>query len=207
MISFKYCFRLTAVVTLFTLMLSNTLYAEERKLSKAEEMATAGAKEPVVNLKALGETRRSKLTEEQAVEQLKYMMVKGWVRMERILVEQGSFLPFGMTLMPDGEYKTVIVNSLVTEELTVSPEFALNAVIENLKAIAETRAVWAVGLMYIQAKEKADGTFEQRIQVLTEHIAGWARHWSYPFKVVDGEVKLGAPIETPAKPVYFSKSK
>ena len=196
---------ITVVFSLLPFLLSTSLHAEERKISKAEEMATAGSKEPVAELNTLGTTVKTKLTEEQAVEQLKYMMVKGWIKMERVLVESGSFLPFGMTLMPDGEFKSLLVNSNVTEELTVSPEFALNAVIENLKAIAETRAVWGVGLMYIQAQEKKDGTFEQRIQVLTEHIAGWARHWSYPYKVVDGVVKLGAPTETLAKPVYFSK--
>ena len=196
---------LTAIFSLFPLLLSSTLHAEERKISKAEEMATAGSKEPVAELGSIGTTRKSKLTEEEAVKQLTYMMVQGWVKMERVLVEKNTFLPFGMTLMPDGEFKAVLVNAEVTEELTVSPEFALNAVIENLKAIAETRAVWGVGLMYIQAQEKSDGTYEQRIQVLTEHIAGWARHWSYPYKVVDGVVKLGAPTETQTKPVYFSK--
>ena len=67
--------------------------------------------------------------------------------------------------------------------------------------------MWALGLMYIQAREKPDGKYEQRIQVMTEHIAGWARHWSYPFKVINGEVSLGAPIVSPVKPVYFSQGK
>ena len=185
-------------------MLSTSLYAEERKQSKAEDMATAGSKEPVPELGTRGTSRTAKLTEEKTIEQLKYMMVKGWARVEGVLVEKGTFLPFGMTLMPDGEYKAVIVDSYITEELTISAEFSLNAVIDILKAIANTRAVWAVwavwavGLMYIQARERKDGTYEQRIQVLTEHVAEWVRHWSYPFKVVDGEVKLGAPIVTPA---------
>ena len=205
MMSFKRSFIFAAVLSLVPLFCVSTLQAEERKKSKAEEMATAGSKEPVAELNSIGTTRKSKLTEEEVVQQLKYMMLQGWIKMERSLVVNGTFLPFGMTLMPDGEYKSVLVNAKVTDDVTVSPEFALNAVIENLKAIAETRAVWAVGLMYIQAQENKDGTFDQRIQVLTEHIAGWARHWSYPFKVVDGEVKLGAPTETPAQAVYFSK--
>ena len=205
MMSFKRSFIFAAVLSLVPLFCVSTLQAEERKKSKAEEMATAGSKEPVAELNSIGTTRKSKLTEEEVVQQLKYMMLQGWIKMERTLVKSGTFLPFGMTLMPDGEYKSVLVNAKVTDDVTVSPEFALNAVIENLKAIAETRAVWAVGLMYIQAQENKDGTFDQRIQVLTEHIAGWARHWSYPFKVVDGEVKLGAPTETPAQAVYFSK--
>jgi len=205
MMSFKRCFTLTAVFSLLSILLSSSLYAEERKKSKAEEMATAGSKEPVAELDSIGTSQKSKLSEEQVIEQLKYMMVKGWIQMERVLVEKGTFLPFGMTLMPDGEYKSVIVDAQVTEKMAVSPDFVLTAVTNNLQAIAETRAVWGVGLMYIQAKERPDGTYEQRIQVFTEHIAGWARHWSYPYKVLDGEVKLGAPIVTPANPVYFSR--
>jgi hypothetical protein len=80
--------------------------------------------------------------------------------------------------------KQLLCDSHMTEELTVSSEFALNAVIENLKAIANTRAVWALGLMYLQAREKKDGTYEQRIQVLTKHIAGRARHWLYLLRLL-----------------------
>jgi hypothetical protein len=135
-------------------------------------MATAGSKEPVAELGTIVTSRTVKLTEEKAIEQLKYMIVKGWARVEGVLVEKGTFLPFGMTLMTDDEYKVVIVDSQITEELTVSPECALNAVIENLKAIANTRAVWALGLMYLKVREKKDGTYEQRIQMLTDIYLG-----------------------------------
>ena len=206
MMPFKRRLMLAAVLSLVALLLSTTLYAEERKKSKAEEMATAGSKSPVAELGAIGTTRKGKLTEEQVVEQLKYMMVQGWTRINSELVETGSFIPMGLTLSPEGEFKPIFVESGETQ-FRVKAEFALNAVALNLKEIAKTRAVWALGLMYIQAREKEDGTHEQRIQVMTEHIAGWARHWSYPFKVIKGEVKLGAPIERAVKPVYFSKSK
>lgn len=205
MMSFKRCFKLTAILSLLPLLLLSTVQAEERKKSKAEQMATAGSKDPVAELGTIGATRTAQLTEEKAIEQLKYMVVQGWKRMDPVLVSTGSFVPFGMTLMPDGEYKTVLVNPKVADGVTVTPEFTLNAIVENIRAIAETKAVWAVGLMYIQANEQEDGTYVQRIQVITEHIAGWARHWSYPFKVEDGKVKLGAPSETAVKAVYFSK--
>jgi hypothetical protein len=204
MMSFKRCFSLATALTLLAFILSNTLHAEERKKSKAEQMATAGAKAPVTELGAIGKTRKAKLTEEQVVEQLKYMMVQGWVRINDDLIKEGSFIPMGLTLSPEGDFKPVFVES-GEKELRVRAEFALKAVAKNLEAIAETRAVWAVGLMYIQAREKPDGKYEQRIQVMTEHIAGWARHWSYPFKVINGEVSLGAPIESKVKPIYFSK--
>ena len=193
---------LTAIFSLFPLLLSSTLHAEERKISKAEEMATAGSKEPVAELDSIGTSQKSKLSEEQVIEQLKYMMVLGWGRMEEQLREEGTFAPFGFTLMPDGEFKAVILNS---EGIRLKADFTLEAVTQNLKAIADTRSVWAVGIMYIHVKEKSDGTYDHRIQVMTEHIAGWARHWSYPFKTVDGVVKLGAPTEIEARPVYFTK--
>jgi len=166
-------------------------------------MATAPSDEPVA---VLGTKRRGKLTEEQAVNQLKYMMVQGWARMERELVEYGTFSPFGLTLSPDGDFKPLFVES-GEGALRIKADFALAAVVENLKEIAKTRAVWGVGVIYIQAREMEDGSNVQRIQVMTEHIAGWARHWSYPFKVTNGEVKLGAPAETAVSTVYFSKSK
>jgi|GEM_PF-1472005 len=206
MMPFKRHFMLVAVFSLLSLLLSSTLYAEERKISKAEEMATAASKDPVAELGKLGTSRTAKLTEKEVIEQLKYMMVKGWVRIDRELVEKRTFLPMGLTLSPEGDFKPIFVET-GEGAMRVRADFALNAVAKNLKAIAETRAVWAVGLMYIQAKEKPDGTHEQRIQVMTEHIAGWARHWSYPFKITDGEVKLGAPIERAVQPTYFSKSK
>jgi len=203
MMSFKRCFIFSAVISLLPLLLVTSVHAEERKKSKAEQMATAPSDEPVA---VLGTKRRGKLTEEQAVNQLKYMMVQGWARMERELVETKSFTPFGLTLSPDGDFKPLFVESGVGA-LRIKSDFALAAIIENLKAIAETRAVWAVGIIYIQAEQLKDGSYVQRIQVMTEHIAGWARHWSYPFKVTDGEVKLGAPVITPVKTTYFKQSK
>ncbi|MFT7185900.1 MAG: hypothetical protein ACI84K_001288 [Pseudohongiellaceae bacterium] len=206
MMSFKRRFMFAAAFSLVSILLSTSLYAEERKKSKAEEMATAGSKKPIAELGRIGASRTGKVTEEQAVEQLKYMMVQGWTRIDKDLKEEGSFIPMGLTLSPQGEFKAVHVESQ-TGELRIKPEFALKAVVLNIKEIAKTRAVWAVGIMYIQAKEKKDGTHEQRIQVMTEHIAGWARHWSYPFKVIEGVVKLGAPIERPVAPTYFISGK
>jgi len=195
----------TAVISLLPLLLVSTTQAEERKISKEEEIAAAASKKSV---ETVGLKRRAKLTEDQAINQLKFMMVKGWARMERQLVEQKTFQPFGLTLSPQGEFKPIFVSIADLEPgVNFRPEFVLNSVTETLKAVADSRTMWAVGVMYIQAKERPDGTHEQRIQVMTEHIAGWAHHWSYPFKITDGEVKLGAPVETDVKPVYFSKSK
>ena len=203
--SFKRCFLFTAVISLLPLLLVSTAQAEERKISKEEKMAAAESKAAI---EKSGLKLRAKLTEDQAINQLKYMMVKGWARMERQLVEQKTFQPFGLTLSPQGDFKPIFVSiSDLKPGENYRPEFVLNSVTETIKAVADSRSMWAVGVMYIQAKERPDGSFEQRIQVMTEHIAGWAHHWSYPFKITDGEVKLGAPIETPVKPVYFSKSK
>jgi len=196
MICIKRCVFIPAILSL---MLIGFAQAEDRSISEAEKMASAPGGGNKANLETL---KRAKLTEEEAIKQLKYMMVLGWARMEEQLREEGTFAPFGFTLMPDGEFKAVILNS---EGVRLNPGFTLDAVTQNLKAIAETRSVWAVGIMYIHVKEKSDGTYDQRIQVMTEHIAGWARHWSYPFKTIDGDVKLGAPTEMATKPVYFSK--
>jgi hypothetical protein len=151
---------------------------------------------PATDLNTL---KRAKLTEEQAVNQLKYMMVKGFARMEEELVKNGSFPPFGLTLMPNGEFKAVVIE---TDE-TIPTQIQLIKVVESMEAIAKTRAMWGVGVMYIRAIKRDDGTYAQRIIVMTEHIAGWARHWAYPFKVENGEVKLGQPTETPVDPIYY----
>ena len=130
------------------------------------------------------------------------MMVKGFARMEKEIVENGSFPPFGLSMLPDGEFKAVIPD--LGGEFLPS-HVVLPVLAQQMEAIAQTRSMWAVGLMYIRAIKREDGSYAQRIIVMTEHIAGWARHWTYPFKVVDGEVKLGKPTEGTAQPIYFVK--
>ena len=180
---------------------AGTIHAEERKKSDLEKSI------PIPEKKAdLKTQRRTRITEEQAVNQLKYMMVKGWARMEKELVTTGGFSPFGMVLSPKGEFKALIVDAGDKDKDVLAVQ-KLSGVVTMLKDIAKTRSMWAVGLMYIVKKDNEDGTVTQRIMVMTEHIAGWGRHWSYPFKVVNGEVKLGAPKEEAVKPVYFTKSK
>ena len=150
----------------------------------------------------LNQIKRAKLTEEQAINQLKFMMVKGFARMEKDIVEKGSFPPFGLSLLPDGTFKAVIPD---TGDVKLRPEVVLPLLAKQMEAIAQTRSMWAVGIMYIRKIKRDDGSYAQRLIVMTEHIAGWARHWAYPFKVEDGEVKLGKPTETPSQPVYYVK--
>jgi hypothetical protein len=146
--------------------------------------------------------KRAKLTEEQAINQLKYMMVNGFSRMEKEMVETGGFPPFGLTLMPGGEFKAVIADTGGQE---LRNEVVLAMLAKQMEAIAQTRSVWAVGIMYIRRIKREDGSYAHRLIVMTEHIAGWARHWAYPYKVVDGQVKMGQPTESAVKPVYFVK--
>ncbi|MFV1872182.1 MAG: hypothetical protein ACMZ64_02485 [Oleiphilus sp.] len=154
---------------------------------------------PEKKVSDLNSLKRAKLTEEQAINQLKYMMVKGFARMEEQLVKEGAFPPFGLTLSPDGEFKAVIPDA----DERLPNEVVLVKLTESMAAIAKTRAMWSVGIMYIRAIKRDDGSYAQRIIVMTEHIAGWGRHWAYPFKVENGEVKLGQPTETPTAPVYY----
>lgn len=169
--------------------------AESTKAKKLEETIPMPSKSTA----DLNTLKRAKVTEDQAINQLKYMMVKGFARMEEDLVRKGSFPPFGLTLLPDGEFKAVIIE---TDE-NIPMQVQLIKMVESMETIAKTRAVWAVGVMYIRAIKLDDGSYVQRLIVMTEHIAGWARHWAYPFKVEKGEVKLGKPTETPAKPIYY----
>ena len=181
------------------LMLLSQAHAEDKV--KAEDLVDQNvAADAPADLNSL---KRARLTEEQVVNQLKYMMVKGWARIEKELVDRGSFKAFGMVLSPKGEFRPVYID----EQERLAPDVQLATIVKHLEAIAQTRSMWAVGVMYIQAKERSDGSVDKRIMVLGEHIAGWARHWSYPFKVEDGEVKLGAPIETNVQPVYFVEKK
>jgi len=170
--------------------------AEETKKQKIEEMVDKPVPKNDLDLNTI---RRATLTEEQATKQLKYMMVKAWERIEPDLLERGSFKPMGMILQPDGEFKPLRVEG----QGQFKQEFAMNGIVESLKEIARTRSVWAVGIIWVTGAKQADGTYYKQIMVLTEHIAGWARHWAYPYKLVDGEVKLGSSVETSVKPVYF----
>lgn len=184
---------IVSVLSLFIWM--SPVHAESDKAKKLEETIPMPNK-AVADLNTL---KRAKVTEEQAVNQLKYMMVKGFARMEKELIEKGSFPPFGLSLLPDGEFKAVVIE---TEE-NIPTQIQLLKMVESMEAIAKTRAMWAVGVMYIRAIKRDDGTYAQRLIVMTEHIAGWARHWAYPFKVENGEVKLGQPTETPVEPIYY----
>jgi hypothetical protein len=176
---------------------STLVSAEEgKKKIKAEDLVEA----PIVGRAVdLNQMRQANVTEEQAVAQLKYMMVQGWIRMEKQLLERGAFLPFGMVLSPEGEFNVLAIE----HQGLVKKDYQLVSIIEYLKRIAKTRSKWAVGLMYIETIKNADGTSMDYIRVVAEHIAGWARSWSYPYKMVNGEVKLGAPKELVLKPIYF----
>jgi len=170
------------------------VFAEDTT-SKAERLATAPTGDGV----DLSSIKRGRLTEEQAVSQLKFMMVAGWKRMERDLLTRGSFKAFGLTLSPKGEFKPLFIDS--QEEMP--QDVQISALVKNVEAIAQTRSVWGVGLMYVTGNTREDGTIDKRIAVIAEHIAGFGRAWSYPYKLVDGELKLGSPTEKEMRPVYF----
>lgn len=183
------------LVLIGSLLTSSVTLAEEKV--KAEDLVDDPvAADESVDLSTL---KRARMSEEQAMNQLKYMMVKGWAKVEKELLDRGSFQAFGMVLSPKGEFRAVYID----QQERLPPDMQLATIVKNLEAIAQTRSMFAVGVMYIQAKERSDGTIDKRIMVLGEHIAGWARHWAYPFKIEDGEVKLAAPKETSVEPVYF----
>jgi hypothetical protein len=182
---------------------STLVSAEEiKKKIKAEDLVEAPVAGKGADLNDLNQLRRATVTEEQAVAQLKYMMVQGWIRMEKQLLERGAFLPFGMVLSPEGTFNVLAIEN----QGLVKKDYQLASIVEYLKRIAETRSKWGVGLMYIETIKTADGTSMDYIRVIAEHIAGWARSWSYPYKMVDGEVKLGAPRELVLDPVYFQSN-
>ena len=162
------CLFLSALCFIVTFL---PAHAEEKSAAKKlEESIPMPKADTTVDV---GKLKRAKLTEDQAVNQLKYMMVKGFGRMEKELVETGNFPPFGMTLSPEGEFKALTIDA---GDVEVPPDVQLAAVAKNLEAIAKTRAMWGVGLMYIRAVRLDDGSYVQRIVVMAEHIAGWARH-------------------------------
>ncbi|WP_156491727.1 hypothetical protein, partial [Oleiphilus sp. HI0123] len=129
---------------------STLVSAEEGKRKiKAEDLVEAPIAESAVDL---NQVRRGKVTEEQAIAQLKYMMVQGWMRMEKNLLERGEFLPFGMVLSPQGEFNVLAIE----HQNLVKKDFQLASIIQYLKRIAKTRAKWGVGLMYIETRKNAD---------------------------------------------------
>jgi hypothetical protein len=174
--------------------------AEEAK--PKEGQASPGAA-PDPNAKPsdaqVGQTVRAKMTEEQAVLQLKYMMVNAWAYIEQPLVKEGKFNPLGMVVYPDGTFKPMYL----AEQDSVDPALQLGLIAKQLEVVAQTRAVFGVGLMYAQKTKMKDGTDLNLIMVNTEHIAGWGRHWAYPYTIENGELLLGQPKETPTPAFYF----
>lgn len=184
------------VFGLLTSLASTLVFSQENKKIKAEDLVEIPTQGEIADL---NQNRQAQVTEEQAVAQLKYMMVQGWARMEKELLEIGGFLPFGMVLSPDGAFNVLAIEN----QTLIKKDHQLVSIVEYLKRIAKTRTKWAVGLMYVETIKNDDGSSMDYITVLAEHIAGWARSWSYPYKVVDGVVKLAAPKESVIKPVYF----
>ncbi|KZX77510.1 hypothetical protein A3715_20415 [Oleiphilus sp. HI0009] len=191
-------FRLLAIVSAALLVLPFSAYAEEKK-QRIEDMVEK-PQEAVATDLSLGQSKRAKVTEEQAISQLKYMMIAAFKRVEPDLLERGSFKPMGMTLDPDGNFRAIKVDG----QDEMPQEVALEALVRALQGLASNRTQWAVGLIYVTGKEQEDGTMLRRIVVAAEHIAGWARSWNYPY-IVDGEVKMGQPVETEMKPVYYQR--
>lgn len=188
------------LISVFSLVfLTFPVVAENTKPTENAKSVESTNKKGSTAVSTPGEFKTAKLTEEQAVNQLKYMMVKGFSRVEKELIANGSFAPFGLSLLPDGEFKAVFIES----DEKIPTQVQLIKVVESMETIAKTRTMWAVGIMYIRAVKRDDGTYAQRIIVMAEHIAGWARSWAYPFKIENGEVKLAMPNETALDPIYY----
>ncbi len=182
---------------LLMLALPGLSLAEEQK--STNQSAEAAADQPTIDPEAISINRKAKLTEEQAINQLKYMMVSGWAKIEEPLVKEGKFNPLGLVLYPDGTFKPMYL----ANQDAIEPALQLALVAKQLEAVALSRAVWGVGLMYAQKTTMKDGTDVNLIMVNTEHIAGWGRHWAFPYYVDNGELKLGQPKETATPPFYF----
>lgn len=172
--------------------------AEERVISEAERLATQPTnKSDGVNVLTL----RGKVTEEQAEQQLKYMIIQGFGRVEQELKTRGSFKPIGLTISPKGQFR-----ALNFADTSLSKEQRDDALVRMLKKVADSRSVWGVGLMYVTGNQRPDGTFNKRVAVVAEHIAGWAKSYSYPYKIdEDGEVRMADPIVVDMEPVYFKR--
>lgn len=190
---------LTLVILASLLCQAVSSYAEDGVKVKAEDLATQPQSNAAEQELSLAPTKRAKLTEEQALAQLQYMMVEGFKRLQPQLLEKGSFKPMGMTLDPDGTFRAIRVDG----QDEMPQELALEGLVQALKGLASNRTQWVVGLIYVTGTKNEDGSFDRRIVVIAEHIAGWARSWHYPYAIVDGEVKMAAPAEFPMSPVYF----
>lgn len=174
-------------------------YAEETKPG-IEGMVEKPQGEAVTDL-GLSETKRAKVTEEQAIAQLKYMMISAFKRNETDLLERGSFKPMGMTLDPDGNFRAIRVDG----QDEMPQDVAIEALVRALQGLASNRTQWAVGLIYVTGRKMEDGSILRQIVVASEHIAGWARSWTYPYAIIDGQVKMGQPVEQEMKPVYYQR--
>lgn len=190
-----------SLLTIACVTLSLAAFSVSAEEKKAEKLPD-GVSNPNSPLDA-APMKRAKLTEEQAVKQLKFMTVFGWARIEKDLVEKGKFNPMGMVLYPDGVTKPLYVD----EQDVMDPSLQLAMIAKSLKEIAQTRTVWAVGIIFSQIRKNKDGSDLNLIIVNTEHIAGWGRHWAYPYFVEKGELLLGQSTETPTEPFYFIQKK
>lgn len=194
------------LIVLFCLILTGVtqiaLAEEKAAAPQTEEMLPEGASNPNDPIQS-APLIKAKLTEEQVIKQLKYLMVSGWAKVEKALVANGKFNPMGMVLYPDGVAKPVYVEN----QDKMDPNLQLAIIAKTLKEIAQSRAVWGVAILFSQVKKDKEGNAINVIIVNTEHIAGWGRHWAYPYFVEKGELLLGQPTESATKPFYFAQGK
>jgi hypothetical protein len=193
--------RFLSITMLFlgSLVVSTAIFAED-KAPSIEDMVSKPTGEAITDL-SMSESKRAKVTEEQGIAQLKYMMISAFKRVEEDLLSRGSFKPMGMTLDPDGTFRGIRVDG----QEDMPQELAVEALVKALKGLASNRTQWAVGITYVTGRKLEDGTTLRQMVVATEHIAGWARSWTYPYVVKDGAVKMGQPEEREMKPVYYQR--
>lgn len=194
-----YSFLTVSALILGAVAASPSVLAEEKK-QNIEDMVEKPEVDAVTEL-GLAESKRAKLTEEQVIAQLKFMMIEAFQRVESDLLERGSFKPMGMTLDPDGTFRAIRVDG----QDEMPQDIAVEALVSALKGLAANRTQWAVGLIYVTGRKLEDGTTLRQMVVASEHIAGWARSWTYPYVVKDGEVKMGQPSEQEMKTVYYQR--
>ena len=120
-------FRWILLTALCLVTFGSVVHSEEDIIKQYEEAI------PMPEKKAdLSSLKRAKVTEEQAVNQLKFMMIKGFARMEKTLIKEGDFEPFGLTLSPQGEFKALKSTLANTNDITYMIDFMGFHKLENL---------------------------------------------------------------------------
>jgi len=124
--------------------------------------------------------------------EVEFLMSEGVPFAEKLMREDGEFVPFGAVMLPDGLIQTV---GTPGESDDVTAEGALEQLLLSFREGAENGRYKATALFVnVRVRNPADGEMVAALQVALEHRDGYCVDVFYPYVGDSGSTELGDPF-------------